>query len=111
VGSCEILRGEEKMKEYTILAVLFAVFSFILDRLLKTKLFGDRRFWKFWLIMAGIIFIVNGYLTWRPIVVYGDAYFLGIRLFTIPIEDFLFGFSLLTMNISIWEFFTGKKVE
>lgn len=97
------------MKEYTILAVLFAAASFILDRVLKTKLFGDKRFWKFWLIMLGIICLVNGYLTWRPVVIYGDAFFLGIRLFTIPIEDFLFGFSLLTSNIILWEYFTGKN--
>jgi len=97
------------MKEYTILAVLFVIISFILDRVLKTKLFGDRRFWKFWLIMSGIILIVNGYLTWRPVVIYSDAFFLGICLFTIPIEDFLFGFSLLTSNIVLWEYFTKRN--
>lgn len=96
------------MKEYTILAV-FAVFLAILtDFLLKTKLLKNKKFWIFWSVMFVLIFIVNGYLTWRPIVLYGDSFYLGIRLFTIPIEDFFYGFALITMNISIWEYFTRK---
>ncbi|HJY64049.1 MAG TPA: lycopene cyclase domain-containing protein [Ignavibacteria bacterium] len=97
------------MKEYTIISVIFVVLSLALDRILKTKLTSDKRFWVFWIIMAAVSFIVNGYLTWRPIVIYSEEYYMGIRLFTIPVEDFLFGFSLITMNIVIWEFFTRKK--
>jgi lycopene cyclase domain-containing protein len=99
------------MKEYTILAILFVILSIILDKVLKTKLISNKRFWKFWLIMFGIICLVNGYLTWRPVVVYGESFFLGIRLFTIPIEDFLFGFSLLTSNIVLWEYFTKRNEQ
>jgi len=97
------------MKEYTIIAVIFAVLSLILDKILKTRLTSDKRFWIFWIIMLLVSFIVNGYLTWRPVVIYSDEYYLGIRLFTIPIEDFLFGFSLVTSNIILWEYFSGKK--
>lgn len=96
------------MKEYTILSV-FAVFLAVLtDFLLRTGLFKNKKFWIFWGVMFVLIFIVNGYLTWRPIVMYGENYYLGIRLLTIPVEDFLYGFALLTMNISIWEYFTRK---
>ncbi|MBZ0202714.1 MAG: lycopene cyclase domain-containing protein [Ignavibacteria bacterium] len=96
------------MKEYTILAV-FAVFLAILtDFLLRTKLLKNIKFWIFWGVMFVLIFMVNGYLTYRPIVLYGKSFHLGIRLFTIPIEDFLYGFALLTMNISIWEYFTRR---
>jgi len=97
------------MKEYTIIAVLFAVLSLILDIILNTKLIRDKRFWIFWSVMFVIICFVNGYLTWRPVVVYGDVFYLGIKLFTIPIEDFLFGFSLLTSNIVIWEYFSNRN--
>jgi len=96
------------MKEYTIIAVIFVVLSLILDRILKTKLTSDKRFWIFWIIMIVISFIVNGYLTWRPVVIYSETQYLGIRLFTIPIEDFLFGFSLVTSNIVIWEYFSRR---
>ena len=99
------------MKEYTILAMLSVIIVIFIDRLLKTRLISDKRFWLFWGIMFIIIFIVNGYLTWRPVVIYGEQYYLGIRLFTIPVEDFLFGFSLLTSNIIIWEYISKRNIK
>ena len=97
------------MKEYTILSVVSVLAVLFLDIILKTKLVSSRKFWIFWSIMFVIIFIINGYLTWRPVVTYGSEYYIGIRLFTIPVEDFLYGFSLLTGNIIIWEYYTAKK--
>mgnify|MGYP001224293747 FL=1 len=96
------------MKEYTILAFLAVAAAIVIDMILKTRLLKNKKFWVFWAVMFVLIFIVNGYLTWRPIVLYNDNFYLGIRLFTIPIEDFFYGFALLTMNISLWEYFTRK---
>ncbi len=96
------------MKEYTLLAVIFVLLALALDFILKTRLVLNKKFWIFWAVMFALMFIVNGFLTWRPIVIYGEGFYLGIRLFTIPIEDFLFGFSLITSNIVIWEFYTRK---
>jgi lycopene cyclase domain-containing protein len=97
------------MKEYTVLAVASVIIVVLADRFLNTKLTSDKRFWIFWGIMFIVICVINGYLTWRPVVLYGEEYYLGIRLFTIPVEDFLFGFSLLTSNIIIWEYITRKN--
>jgi lycopene cyclase domain-containing protein len=94
--------------EYTILAVISVYIAVRLDSRLGNRLFRNKKFWVFWAVMFVLIFIVNGYLTWRPIVTYGEGYYLGVRLFTIPIEDFIYGFSLITMNISLWEYFTKK---
>lgn len=96
------------MKEYTIASVLSVLIIFIIDLISGTKLFSKKNFWIFWGVMSIITFIVNGYLTWRPIVIYGEQFQLGFRVWTIPIEDFLFGFSLITLNIIIWEKFTKK---
>jgi lycopene cyclase domain-containing protein len=109
MGSCKIFQQGKQVKEYTFLTVLSALIVIRIDRFLKTKLTSDKRFWIFWCIMFIIICIVNGYLTWRPVVIYGNEYYMGIRLFTIPIEDFLFGFSLITSNIIIWEYFSRKE--
>ncbi len=51
----------------------------------------------------------NGYLTGRPIVLYNPEYFLGIRLGTIPVEDFLYGFGLITITLVLWEYFVRKE--
>ncbi|MBM4159753.1 MAG: lycopene cyclase domain-containing protein [Ignavibacteria bacterium] len=96
------------MKEYTLLAVLGAVAAVALDLLLRTYLVRQLRFWIFWGVMGFMTFIINGYLTWRPIVEYGESFCLGVRIFTIPVEDFLFGFALITSNIVLWEYFTRR---
>jgi lycopene cyclase domain-containing protein len=96
------------MMEYTLLSSVSVVLIIILDFVLRTRLILNKKFLVFWIVMFVLIFIVNGYLTWRPIVIYGDEFYLHIRLFTIPVEDFLFGFSLITSNIVIWEYFTAR---
>jgi lycopene cyclase domain-containing protein len=98
------------MKEYTILAALSVAAVIAIDMLLGTRLVLKKKFWVFWIVMFAIIFIVNGFLTWRPVVTYGSEFYLGIRLFTIPVEDFFYGFSLLTGNIVIWEYYTNRRV-
>ena len=49
-------------------------------------------------------FIVNGILTSKPVVLYNDLENLGIRMGSIPIEDAFYGFLLLLLNVSIYEF-------
>ena len=96
------------MKEYTILAIISVFLAIVIDLVLKTRLILNKKFWIFWSVMFPLTFIINGYLTWRPIVIYGEQYYLNIRLFTIPVEDFLFGFALISLNIIIWEYYTRK---
>jgi lycopene cyclase domain-containing protein len=108
VGSCEIFYEEDKMNEYTLISIIFVIFTIAIDFILKTRLIVNKKFLVFWVIMFILIFVINGYLTWRPIVIYGESFYMGIRLFTIPVEDFLFGFSLISLNIIIWEYYSDK---
>jgi lycopene cyclase domain-containing protein len=97
------------VKEYTILAVASAIFTVWLDGFLTTSVLKKKRFWIFLGVMYFFKTLVNGYLTWRPIVLYGDGYYLGVRLFTIPVEDYVYGFSLVTLSVILWEYFTAKE--
>lgn len=99
------------MPEYTILAIIGVGVSLLLDTVLRTFLVRARTFWVFWVVMFALTTIINGYLTWRPIVSYGDGYFLNLRLITIPVEDYLFGFALITMNLVVWEYFTRRSQQ
>lgn len=97
------------MPEYTLLALSSAFFVALLDlRLLQTGLLRRRSFW----ITLGVLFVgklfVNGYLTARPIVHYYAPYYLGIRLGTIPAEDFFYGFAMLGLVLVLWEYL-GKR--
>lgn len=57
-------------------------------------------------------FFVNGFLTGMyteaPIVWYNDMENLGIRLISIPVEDFSYSFNLIALNIITYEFFKNK---
>ncbi len=97
------------MKEYTILALAAAVGAVVLDRLLGTHLLVRRSFWVAMAIMFFFKIPSNGYLTGRPVVLYDPAYFLGIRLGTIPVEDFFYGFGLITLSLVLWEYFVRKE--
>ena len=63
-----------------------------------TSLYVTRLFFDFWQS--------RGWLTKlsAPIVVYDDRQTAGIRFpFDIPVEDFLFGFALVTAVLLLWE--------
>jgi lycopene cyclase domain-containing protein len=95
-------------KEYTLLALAGVVLAIAIDHFLGTRLIRRRVFWIFWVFMLALTTIVNGYLTWRPIVMYGERFFMRIRFITIPVEDYLFGFGLITLNLSLWEYFSSR---
>lgn len=56
--------------------------------------------------------VVNGLLTGsgltEPIVWYNNEENLNIRLITIPIEDFVYGFFLFLFNVTVYEYFVER---
>jgi len=58
------------------------------------------------------MFIVNGVLTAMPVVEYNPLENSGIRIYTIPFEDFFYFLLLFGMNVMIFEWLQkGKKIE
>jgi len=73
---------------------------------LRTGLFRRLAYWLSMLIVLGFQIPVDGWLTKlsSPIVSYDDRQITGLRFpFDIPIEDFLFGFALVTAVLLLWE--------
>jgi len=87
---------------YTLLAIFAICLVTLLDKLLGTELLRDKRYYLFLLIIAFFKLLVNGALT-SKIVMYNPAQIIGWRIGTIPLEDFGFGFAMVTLAVIIWE--------
>ena len=94
-------------KIYTSIVCFSFTFTIFFDRTMKTNLLSQKRTYLYLLILTGLIFIFNGYLTARPIVLYEPKYLTNIRIWTIPIEDFGYGYTLILLCTIIFEKLKG----
>ena len=97
------------MKEYTLIAICSVVLTVLVDKLTRVNILKKKEFYLFLLVIICFKLLVNGYLTNTNTVMYNPKFFLGVRLGSIPLEDFLFGFSLVSSGIISWEFFKKKN--
>jgi lycopene cyclase domain-containing protein len=68
----------------------------------RTGLFRRRTYWVTMAIVVFFQVLVDGWLTHR-IVVYNPTQFSGVRFpLRIPIEDFAYGFALVTWTLARW---------
>ena len=92
---------------YTLPAVIGVVGVIALEvGLLRTGLFRRPAYWISMVIVVGFQILVDGWLTKlsAPIVIYDEGHTTGIRFpFDIPVEDFLFGWALVTAALLLWE--------
>ena len=95
------------MPEYTITAIASACVVVLLElAVLRTGLLRRREYWLTLAIVFGFQVLVDGWLTKlsAPIVLYSSRDLSGVRLpWDIPVEDFLFGFALITFVLLLWE--------
>ena len=95
------------MREYTVWSAVAVLVVVALEVLwLRTGLFTRL---QFWIAMAIVFFfqcLVDGWLTKlsAPIVLYTEDQMLGVRApWDIPVEDFAFGFAMVTLALLLWE--------
>jgi lycopene cyclase domain-containing protein len=96
---------------YTGLAVLGVVVALALDLVvLQTRLVRRRAFWTAYAIVLIFQLITNGWLTGRNIVVYSSDDILGARFAYAPVEDLLFGFSMV-LQTQAWWVWWGRRLR
>lgn len=97
-------------KLYTSINALVAIV--VLFYSMKQHLQLLQKFYLTFLVMLIPFFIVNGVLTGsfilNEVVWYDNTENLAIRMFTIPIEDSIYAFSLILANLSLTQCFQTK---
>lgn len=88
-------------------STFFLCGAFLLLHVLVLRLRWMSRFYFCYMAILPFFFLTNGTLTGgfteQPVVWYNNAENLGIRLFSIPLEDVFYGFLLLALNVGAFE--------
>lgn len=96
-------------QHYTLTVSIFTGMFFILAVYLNNKLLESFHFWLTMLISFIPFLLVNYFLTSIPVVTYNDLAFFGERFITIPLEDFLYSFSMIANWILFYEISSKRK--
>ena len=92
---------------YTSVTFLAAALFLSLHLLIFKSGYLGRFYLAYLVIYLFPFLLVNGILTGsflaEPVVWYNNAENLSLRIFTIPIEDFVYGLLLFLMNVTIYE--------
>lgn len=91
---------------YTLPAIVAVAVVCVLEwKVLRTGLLRKPAYWITMAIVLGFQIPVDGWLTKlsAPIVIYNEDHTSGIRFpWDIPVEDFLFGWALVTAVLLLW---------
>ncbi|MEV0542776.1 lycopene cyclase domain-containing protein [Nocardia salmonicida] len=92
---------------YTLPALVAVVLVCVWElAFLRTGLFRRPGYWLSMIIVLGFQILVDGWLTklTAPLVLYDSEHITGIRFpWDIPVEDYLFGFAMVTAVLLLWE--------
>jgi lycopene cyclase domain-containing protein len=95
------------VEEYLVAACAAVLLVVVLEvRVLRTGLFRRPAYWVTMAIVLAFQVPVDGWLTKleAPVVVYADWAISGVRVpWDIPVEDFLYGFAMVTAVLLLWE--------
>lgn len=100
------------MPEYTLSTLLTMLAVIAIELVwLRTGLFRSARYWISLAIVLCFQVLVDGWLTKLsdPIVIYNADRMSGVRWpWDIPVEDFGFGFAMVTLTLLVWRRLTAR---
>ncbi len=111
---------------YTVLACCAVLIVVALDLwVIRTKLVTRKLFWVAYVIVLGFQLVTNAVLTGLRVVSYSGSAIVGSstpadhapafigdgRLVYAPIEDLLFGFSLVLLTLALWVMWGRSGVQ
>ena len=97
---------------YSDIALDAVVVAILVDLfVLRTAMLTRGIYWLTYGLIFPFQLITNWWLTSRNIVQYSPSEIIGRRLAGAPIEDLLFGFSMILLTLSLWDFFTRRAAN
>jgi lycopene cyclase domain-containing protein len=91
------------MFSYTALAFTSVAVALLLEwKVIRSGILKTSSFYLAYLIILIFQLLTNGYLTSNEIVKYNEETIIGLRLAFAPLEDLLFGFSLVMLTMAVW---------
>ena len=95
---------------YSDIALDAVVLAVLIDLFVtRTQIITRGIFWLTYSVILPFQLLTNWWLTSKNIVLYSPSQIIGKRLAGAPIEDLLFGFSLIVLTLSLWEFFFQRR--
>jgi len=89
-------------KNYTFMAIFSAGIVFLGMSLFYSDIMVSLAFWAY-LISGFLLFILfNYFLTSLPIVIYSPSAVYGVRFLTIPLEDFFYNFTMMSVYLAFY---------
>ena len=92
---------------YTRSAMLATLLSILV--IFWSGMYKMQRFWVFQAVLLALFLVFNSILTALPIITYGENSIVGLRIGTIPFEDFWFNFAFI--NLFLIVFLKRQKTE
>ncbi len=97
---------------HTTVSLLAVAATVVLDlAVLRTRLLTRAAFWTSYAIVLFFQTLTNEWLTWRGVFRYDPDAILGWRVGHAPVEDFLFGFALVTQSMMWWVWWGRRGVQ
>ena len=84
---------------YTFTLLIFCGLFVLIANIFCSKILKSKLYWSFITFCFVPFFVVNYLLTSFPIVTYNPQAIWGIRVTTIPIEDFFYSYSMLSLYL------------
>ena len=87
---------------YTFTVLLFSAVFLLLALTFYRSILFSKSYWLTILISYIPFFIVNYFLTSLPVVEYNEKAIWGMRIITIPVEDFFYSYSLISLCLMVY---------
>lgn len=95
--------------QYTCLVLLVFGLLMAAGGAFLYQIFSSFLYWIWISIGMMLFFIFNYFLTALPVVIYNPEAITNLRVITIPIEDFFYNFSMLTLYLVFYQAFRREK--